>query len=301
MIFRHFGKRCTYFYQAVIKFKYMYITKNLLGSMFIMLAVFGGMLTTPVLAYTGSTTGTYLAPAAKEALIQTLLAQVKLLQAQLVELQKAEAMRAQQGTEDNRKPFAEAMREQHEIKDNRKLFPSAVTAADYTKGSLTAPIQIVTYTDLDCPFCKMFHTTLSSIAKNYPDVAITYRHFPLEQLHPNAVGLAIAAECVGSLAGDAAFWKFIDGLFASREINKQTDMAQIPSLALQAGVSNSALTQCRQSEGARRAVEADSAEGVKSGVQGTPMSFVFYNGQVGEINGAQPLLVVEKTLNLLLD
>jgi len=252
--------------------------------MFIMLAVFGGMLTTPVLAYTGSTTGTYLAPAAKEALIQTLLAQVKLLQAQLVELQKAEAMRAQQGT-----------------KDNRKLFPSAVTAADYTKGSLTAPIQIVTYTDLDCPFCKMFHTTLSSIAKNYPDVAITYRHFPLEQLHPNAVGLAIAAECVGSLAGDAAFWKFIDGLFASREINKQTDMAQIPSLALQAGVSNSALTQCRQSEGARRAVEADSAEGVKSGVQGTPMSFVFYNGQVGEINGAQPLLVVEKTLNLLLD
>ena len=284
MIFRHFGKRWTYFYQAVIKFKYMYITKNLLGSMFIMLAVFGGMLTTPVLAYTGSTTGTYLAPAAKEALIQTLLAQVKLLQAQLVELQKAEAMRAQQGT-----------------KDNRKLFPSAVTAADYTKGSLTAPIQIVTYTDLDCPFCKMFHTTLSSIAKNYPDVAITYRHFPLEQLHPNAVGLAIAAECVGSLAGDAAFWKFIDGLFASREINKQTDMAQIPSLALQAGVSNSALTQCRQSEGARRAVEADSAEGVKSGVQGTPMSFVFYNGQVGEINGAQPLLVVEKTLNLLLD
>gem|GEM_PF-5253112 len=284
MIFRLFGKRCAYFYQAVIKFKYMYITKNLLESMFIMLAVFGGMLTTPVLAYTGSTTGTYLAPAAKEALIQTLLAQVKLLQAQLVELQKAEAMRAQQGT-----------------KDNRKLFPSAVTAADYTKGSLTAPIQIVTYTDLDCPFCKMFHTTLSSIAKNYPDVAITYRHFPLEQLHPNAVGLAIAAECVGSLAGDAAFWKFIDGLFASREINKQTDMAQIPSLALQAGVSNSALTQCRQSEGARRAVEADSAEGVKSGVQGTPMSFVFYNGQVGEINGAQPLLVVEKTLNLLLD
>ena len=40
-------------------------------------------------------------------------------------------------------------------------------------------------------------------------VAWVYRHFPIEQLHPNAAGIALASECVADLGGNDAFWSFL--------------------------------------------------------------------------------------------
>jgi len=248
-------------------------------------ALFSGMMVTPVSAYSPYTTtsnGVYSSLASKDALIQSLLAQVRLLQAELLKIQTA------------------TMETFDSVNEEPEILPSEVTKADYTRGDINSLIQIVTYTDFDCPFCKMFHSTLNSLSKKYPDVAITYRHFPIEQLHPRAKELAIAAECVGSIKGDAAFWKFTDALFASRDIQSTTDMRKIPSLALQAGVSSSALSLCRKSEEARSAVEEDMHEGTQSGVQGTPMSFVFFDGEVGKISGAQPLSKLEDGVNELL-
>lgn len=259
---------------------FTYFQKSLIGSLFLVM-VFGVMMATPVSAAAVNTTGTYLTSAAREALIQTLMAQVRILQAQLVELQKAEALSISQGRE-----------------KAQSLNP--LSAADYTRGPVDAPIQIVTYTDLDCPFCKMFHDTLNTIVSKYPQVAVTYRHFPIEQLHPNAKDLAIAAECVGSLGGDKAFWNFTDALFNSRSVNSETDMTKVTGLALKSGISSNDFAQCRQSDVARMAVEADMVDGTRNGVQGTPMSFLLYDSQVGEINGAQPLMVVEDIINSLL-
>ena len=179
--------------------------------------------------------------------------------------------------------------------------PSAVTAADYTKGAADAKIKIVTYTDFDCPFCKQFHTTLSTIAQKYPEVSITYRHFPLEQLHPNAKKLSIAAECVGQLGGDKAFYTFVDSVFNLRSVNDRTDLSKLPTYAQSAGVNTSSFATCRTSDGAETAVETDIKEGTDISVMGTPLSFVFANSEIGEINGAQPLSVVEQMIDTLLE
>jgi protein-disulfide isomerase len=177
--------------------------------------------------------------------------------------------------------------------------PPPVTAADYTTGATDARVKIVTYTDFDCPFCKQFHDTLSTIVNEYDDVSVTYRHFPLEALFPNAKKIAITAECVGMLKNDNVFWKFADKLFASREINETTNINVVDSLAVKVGASRSKLVTCQLSDAAREAVEADMGEGLHSGVTGAPMSFIFLDDQVGRIDGAQPLAIVKQILDKL--
>lgn len=87
-----------------------------------------------------------------------------------------------------------------------------VTEDDHLRGDIDAEIMIIEYSDFDCPFCKRFHETMLSVIEKYPanEVAWVYRHFPLEQLHPNAPAVALASECVADLGSDAAFWKFAD-------------------------------------------------------------------------------------------
>ena len=91
-----------------------------------------------------------------------------------------------------------------------------VDEKDHIRGNPNAPIVIVEYSDLECPFCKSFHETMNKVMANYGNdgkVAWVYRQFPLEQLHPNAPTLAQASECVAELGGNDAFWKFSDKIF----------------------------------------------------------------------------------------
>lgn len=90
-----------------------------------------------------------------------------------------------------------------------------LTADDNVRGSLDADIIIVEYSDFDCPYCKRFHETMKSVYEKYEgEIAWVYRHFPLEQLHPNTKSVAAASECVAEIGGDEAFWKFADAYSA---------------------------------------------------------------------------------------
>jgi protein-disulfide isomerase len=91
-----------------------------------------------------------------------------------------------------------------------------VTSEDHIKGNPDAPIKIVEYSDFDCPFCGRFHETMNQVMAQYGesgDVNWTYRHFPLDQIHPQARPLAIASECVAELGGNEKFWEFSNIMF----------------------------------------------------------------------------------------
>ena len=212
-----------------------------------------------------------MAPEAKAALLVKLTNQLKVLQAELALLQAAEA--------------------------KTHITPLPVVEADYTRGPANARIKIVTFTDFDCPFCKLFHETLHTIGSKYPDVSVSYRHFPLEQIHPNSKKLSIAAECAGTIGGDVAFWKFVDSAFDSRGVNETTNMLQVNTFASAAGVPLSAFESCRTSKSAEASVAADMKDGTTAGVMGTPQSFVFKDGiKVATLSGSQPLAVVEEII-----
>ncbi len=173
-----------------------------------------------------------------------------------------------------------------------------IDETDHVRGNPNAPIVFVEYSDFDCPFCKKFHEdTMVKLMNDYGNegrVAWVYRHFPLEQLHPNAPKIAEASECVAELAGNEAFWKFSDLIFGEREINAPTDMTKIADYAAQAGADKAAFTTCLNEGRHADKVAADLADGIAAGVQGTPHTFVIVGGQQGVINGAQPYETVKK-------
>ncbi len=180
----------------------------------------------------------------------------------------------------------------------------AVDENDHIRGNPNAPIVFVEYSDYDCPFCKRFHEeTMMKIMNDFGatgQVAWVYRHFPLEQLHPNAPQIAQASECVAELAGNDGFWKFSDLIFGEREINAPTDMTKLSSYAVQAGAPEAAFTTCMEENRYTAAVEEDFTDGVNAGVKGTPHTFVLFGGQQGVINGAQSYATVKSLVENLL-
>ncbi len=163
----------------------------------------------------------------------------------------------------------------------------AVTNEDHVRGPANAKLTILEYSDLECPFCKKFHTTLLDVMKEYPnDVKWVYRHFPLEQLHQQAPAEANAAECA---AEQGKFWEFIDIVFATTEGNDSLDLKKLPDYARQAGVANITQFQsCVDSDKYMDKVNADVADAEGAGGRGTPYSILIApDGKRYPINGAQ--------------
>jgi protein-disulfide isomerase len=91
-----------------------------------------------------------------------------------------------------------------------------VSADDHIIGDVNAEIIIVEYSDLDCPFCKVFHNTMHQVVnQSEGKVAWVYRHYPIPQLHPNAPLKAEESECAWELGGNDAFWKYADKVFST--------------------------------------------------------------------------------------
>lgn len=95
-----------------------------------------------------------------------------------------------------------------------------VTAEDHIIGNIDAPIVIVEYSDLECPYCKKFGETMKEVvAESNGNIAWVYRHWVV---HPNALPKAGAAECVAKLKGNDAFWKYVDLVFELMEPKEDT-------------------------------------------------------------------------------
>jgi protein-disulfide isomerase len=85
---------------------------------------------------------------------------------------------------------------------------------DHVRGSKTAQIALIEYSDYQCPFCHRVHPTLTQLLKDYDGkIMWVYRHFPLS-FHLEVMPLALGAECVNKLKGADAYWKFSDKVMA---------------------------------------------------------------------------------------
>ena len=174
-----------------------------------------------------------------------------------------------------------------------------VTEADYIRGNLNAPVKIVEYSDFECPFCKRHHETLETVFAKLgtEKIAWVFRQFPLEQLHPvKAMAVAMASECVGELGGDESFWVFTNRYFEETLTNNRTNIdTLIPKLVTETGVNKQAFNDCVASERHQAAIDADIADAIETGGQGTPWSVMIGpTGKTYPINGAQPASVIEQ-------
>jgi protein-disulfide isomerase len=162
--------------------------------------------------------------------------------------------------------------------------PIPVSSDDPVWGAREAPVTIVVFSDLECPFCKRLEqSTIEDLKRRYgPDkLRIVRKEFPLA-FHKNARPAALAGQTVLRLGGSAAYWRFhATALDKQRELSPESYVRW----AEEAGVDRRQFEATVSSPGIAAKVDEDMELGKKVGVKGTPASFV--NGVF--LSGAQPV------------
>jgi protein-disulfide isomerase len=139
-------------------------------------------------------------------------------------------------------------------------------------GSPSAPVQIIAFTDFECPYCKESEATLARLRGELGDrVAIAWRNFPLPN-HLYAKPSAIAAVCADQ---QGKYFAYHDLLFAH---SQELAHADYGAWAESAGLDRARFDACRASGEPWQRIERDIREGVAAGVTSTPTFFV--NGRL---------------------
>ncbi len=156
-------------------------------------------------------------------------------------------------------------------------------ADDHLRGSAEAPIVAIEFSDLECPFCKVFHETMKQVLAAYPGkVALAYRHFPLHEIHPKVEKEAEASECAAKLGGDEAFWAYLDRLFEVTPSNDGLDPAELPRIAAYIGLKKADFESCLASGREAANVARDAEDGAAAGARGTPFTVLFFKDPLSD-------------------
>ena len=158
---------------------------------------------------------------------------------------------------------------------------------DRVTGDPNAPITIVEFSDFQCPFCKRAYPVIKQLISKYPtQIKLSYRDFPLRQIHPQADAAAVAARCAGE---QGKFWQYHDILFESNQpLNTLSFMSHATTLNLD----TTQFDKCLSTGQFAESIESDLQDGSRAGVNGTPAFFI--NGIA--LTGAQPLEAFERVV-----
>ena len=172
------------------------------------------------------------------------------------------------------------------------------------KGSANAPVTIVEFSDFQCPFCgRHFNQTLWLLDKEYIStgkVKYVFRHFPLEQIHPQAFKASEAAECA---AAQGKFWEMHDRLFANQQMLMPPDLLKHGEAV---GLDTAKFASCLTPGTTATRIRGDLALGSQAGVTATPNFFLGTTIPGGKIkvtrklNGAVPFATFKAAIDALL-
>ncbi|HET9623193.1 MAG TPA: sigma-70 family RNA polymerase sigma factor [Kofleriaceae bacterium] len=147
------------------------------------------------------------------------------------------------------------------------------------RGPANAPVTIVAFTDMQCPFCSKSVGTIDQLWDEYPGkLQLIVKQFVV---HPDA---NLAAEALFAADAQGDFWSLYDLVMAHQEVEDQTHDALI-AMAKQVGLDVKAFRAALDNHTYADAVAADLKVGKELGVQGTPMFLI--NGK--KVFGAQPI------------
>jgi protein-disulfide isomerase len=163
-----------------------------------------------------------------------------------------------------------------------------------TRGGSNAAVRIIEFSDFQCPYCQMAYGVVKQIEQEYGEkVSITYMHFPLTTIHPQAQKAAEAAECAYR-QNESAFWKFHDWMFENRAL----DIDSLKAYASTIGLNTTQFNKCLDGGEATARVLEDQKIGGENGISGTPGFFI--NGLL--VSGYSPYeqfrLYIERELAL---
>jgi protein-disulfide isomerase len=205
-----------------------------------------------------------------------------------------------------RREAGEEAKAQTELKERAKRARVVDVKRDHVRGNPQAGVTLIEYTDFECPFCKGFHATPKDLLDRYQGrLNWALRNFPLAFHDPAARKEALAGECVARLAGNDAYWKYADAVFASTRSNGNglPEDKSVENLAESIGVKRPAMARCIKDATDVTRIEQDIADGKAAGVSGTPTTVVRNNrtgeseAVVGALSADALVPAIERMLN----
>lgn len=144
-------------------------------------------------------------------------------------------------------------------------------------------------------------------------VAWVYRQLPIYKpdpdgniLHPNSGVQAEALECAGALGGNTVFFAFLSkwfSIYPTEGANRPSaeDKAELAKVAKDVGLNAVSFNDCLSSGRFKAKVEQDYADGLVSGVDGTPFVFVITpSGNKIPLSGITDYITLKNTIETLL-
>jgi protein-disulfide isomerase len=148
---------------------------------------------------------------------------------------------------------------------------------EHVKGPETARLLLIEYGDFQCPTCQQAAPVVDMLLSHFDgQIQFAFRHFPLEDLHPQAL---LAAEAAESAGDQGRFWDMHQILFQNQQ------RLRLPELERYAGHLglDIALFQSQMNAHTHLArIRSDIESGLQSHVRSTP-GFLL-NGKIQDVS-----------------
>ncbi|HKO52074.1 MAG TPA: thioredoxin domain-containing protein [Polyangiaceae bacterium] len=161
--------------------------------------------------------------------------------------------------------------------------PLPIGADDPIWGAATAPVTLIEFSELQCPFCSRVQPTIKSLQAKYGpnQLRVVFKHNPLP-FHDHARPAAKVADAVLRQGGSSAFFAFLE--LAFDEQKKLGDEA-LSAWVARVGLDPAVVLRRAELPETNEKIERDVALAAKVGANGTPAFRI--NGI--SLTGAQPL------------
>lgn len=138
-------------------------------------------------------------------------------------------------------------------------------------GNPAAKVVVVEFLDFGCPYSYDAFLAVREVMQKYKDrVYFIARDFPVDELHPRATAAALAGRCAQE---QGLYWPYHDKLFSNQDHQEDGDLRRY---AQEAGLSVPSFDACVREKRYADRIQAESADGLRAGVEGTPT--FFFNG-----------------------
>jgi protein-disulfide isomerase len=187
-----------------------------------------------------------------------------------------------------------------ELDEARGMSTISVAGAP-AKGPADQVVTLIEFSDYECPFCvRHFTQTMPQIEEQFirtGRIRYVFKDFPIDQLHPAAIGAHEAARCANE---QGKFWEMHARMFSAPGSHTE---AALEARATEAGLALAPFKECLASDRTLDDVRKTIQLAVDLGANGTPAFFVGLRDPstetvkiVDAISGAQPFEAFEKAI-----
>jgi len=167
-------------------------------------------------------------------------------------------------------------------KEDKTVSVNNTSPSNHVVGAGNKKVTLIEYGDFECPACGQYFPVLQELKKKYgDDITFQFRHFPLVNIHPNAMAAHRAAEAAGK---QGKFFEMHDALYLQQQSWKSSNnpASIFEGYAQQIGLNMEKYKTDVTSAETNAVINVDIEEGKKIGANGTP-TFVL-NGKRLEEN-----------------